>query len=317
MTTVYDAAHDRLLLFGGWTGQEFKNDVWELTLAGTPAWNEIHPSGTPPSPRRHYAGVWDPAENRLVITGGVGTTGYLADTWTLQFDAQGNAQWLEQHPRGPAPTPRNGHRAALDAANNRMLVFGGYDDAYRNDFWELDLTGKMKWQELRSGLHDGEPDPVMLPTFIADPVNSRFILLGGVDIGDAKDAVWSFSFNANNGAAVPPAVPRPMPAPAVPAHVSALDPRGLAEPVHRSDRRGILAAGEHAGRDLPTRLPDAGSRAGASARWGGGPRRGADDGPGPDARDLPGAADERDNCPQFEGGRRRRRPSLTPDLCRP
>jgi hypothetical protein len=201
MTTVYDAAHDRLLLVGGWTGAVYKNDVWELTFAGGPAWHEIVPSGTPPSPRRHYAAAWDPAGNRLVLTGGFGAAGFLADTWTLEFDAQGNAAWIEQHPRGPAPSARNGHRAALDAANDRVLVFGGYDNAYRNDFWALDLTGRMKWDNLRTGPHAEEPDPSLLGTLIADPVHSRFIQLGGVDIREAKRDVWAFAFGTGNASA--------------------------------------------------------------------------------------------------------------------
>jgi CheY-like chemotaxis protein len=60
-TTVYDAANNRMTLFGGGTGQfcsgapPLKNDVWALTNAdgsgGTPNWTQLSPAGSIPSVR--------------------------------------------------------------------------------------------------------------------------------------------------------------------------------------------------------------------------------------------------------------------------
>jgi hypothetical protein len=97
----------------------------------------------------------------------------------------------------------------LDAANHRVLVFGGYDGAYRNDLWALDLKGKMKWDRLKAGPHDEEPDPSLLGTLIADPVNARFLQLGGVDISEAKDDLWAFSFGGGGNASAAPVAPVP------------------------------------------------------------------------------------------------------------
>src|SRR5437870_593473 len=45
---IYDAARDRLIVFGGQNEQGQVNDVWALTLHGPVTWTEIHPTGTPP-----------------------------------------------------------------------------------------------------------------------------------------------------------------------------------------------------------------------------------------------------------------------------
>jgi hypothetical protein len=46
-TMTYDASHDRMLVFGG-QGAGLFNDVWALSLAGTPAWSSLTASGAPP-----------------------------------------------------------------------------------------------------------------------------------------------------------------------------------------------------------------------------------------------------------------------------
>src|SRR5262252_4623342 len=53
----YDAARTRLLIFGGYgrhyptSDFAYLNDVWELSLDGTPHWPEIFPAGQPPAGR--------------------------------------------------------------------------------------------------------------------------------------------------------------------------------------------------------------------------------------------------------------------------
>src|SRR5262245_2395033 len=67
---VYDAAHDRMVVFGGYSSRDLVNDVWVLTFSGTPEWTQLAPAGTPPSARRLMSAVYDPVRNRLVVFGG-------------------------------------------------------------------------------------------------------------------------------------------------------------------------------------------------------------------------------------------------------
>ena len=50
-TAIYDPVRDRMVVFGGYDGASRYNDVWALTLSGSPAWSQLAPSGTPPSAR--------------------------------------------------------------------------------------------------------------------------------------------------------------------------------------------------------------------------------------------------------------------------
>jgi hypothetical protein len=201
MTTFYDPVKDRLLLFGGWATNHFVNDVWQLSLSGIPVWSPVITTGAPPTPRRHYAGVFDTNANRLVITGGEDLSGYRNDTWTLTFDGAGNGTWAPQSPSGTLPTPRAGHRAVFDAAGNRMLVFAGYDNLYRSDLWALQFQGaNMSWQ-LLGAPKSISPPARTLHSSIFVPSQSRVIVFGGVNSADAKNDVWAYDASLN-GAAV-------------------------------------------------------------------------------------------------------------------
>src|SRR5205807_4899288 len=85
---VYDAASNRMIVFGGSQASQLSNDVWVLSNAngfgGTPAWSQIIPVGTPPAARSEHSTVYDAASNRMIVFGG-GIAGslWLNDVWVL------------------------------------------------------------------------------------------------------------------------------------------------------------------------------------------------------------------------------------------
>ena len=82
--------------------------------------------------------AYDTARERVVIFGGIGDSGYLADTW--EWD--GN-NWVQRMP-DTSPPARSGPAMAYDAARGRVVMFGGANrDAsnqtrYLADTWEWD-----------------------------------------------------------------------------------------------------------------------------------------------------------------------------------
>jgi hypothetical protein len=66
-TAVFDPVRHRIVVFGGddGTGGGF-NDVWALSLSGSPAWAELAPAGTPPSPRHFHSAIYDPVRDRMI-----------------------------------------------------------------------------------------------------------------------------------------------------------------------------------------------------------------------------------------------------------
>src|SRR5438445_9111313 len=153
-TCIYDAANRRLIVFGGYDGVGFRNDVWALSLSGAPGWTEITPSGPSPAPRDLMEAIYDPPQARLVVFGGWNGA-QLADTWTLSL---GPTPVWTPLVTGPGPNPRREYSAIYDAARDRMVLFGGfagYDlsdpGQYAADTWALELRGTPSWQLVDPG----------------------------------------------------------------------------------------------------------------------------------------------------------------------
>lgn len=124
---AYDSARGVLVvpvLFGG-----PDSGTWEWD--GT-TWT--HMQATPPVPRQTFALTYDPGRRTVVLAGGQGTHGgpYFDDVWTWN-----GARWDQLLATGPRPPGRGGATLTSDPSNNRLLYFGGYNEALLNDLWAL------------------------------------------------------------------------------------------------------------------------------------------------------------------------------------
>ena len=139
-SAIYNTANNRMIVFAGNSGS-FNNDVWVLANAngvGTPAWTQLIPTGTPPPARYTHTAVYDQPTNRMVVFGGQ-DPGYANDTWVLSNadGTGGTPAWSQLSPTGTPPAVRRSHSAVFNAANNRMIVFGGRNGSRLNDTWVL------------------------------------------------------------------------------------------------------------------------------------------------------------------------------------
>jgi hypothetical protein len=125
MSVTLDPAHDRLIAIGGYdaAATTYYNDVWELPLSGPFIWEELHPAGTPPSPRLYHSCTYDPARDRMVVFAGDSDHGILDDTWAL--DLAGAPAWQEIPAATDSLIHRYQHRAVYDHAGDRLLAYGG------------------------------------------------------------------------------------------------------------------------------------------------------------------------------------------------
>jgi len=80
---AYDAACQRVILFGGHTlPGGIVNDVWAWDgAAGT--WTQQFPTGTAPTARGNHGMAYDELRQSVVIVGGSDNSGNFADTWEL------------------------------------------------------------------------------------------------------------------------------------------------------------------------------------------------------------------------------------------
>jgi hypothetical protein len=173
-TLVYDPRRDRALLFGGRGELGRFNDVWELSLSGTPTWSRLDPSGTPPPARYDHVAIYDPYGDRMIVFSGMGHD-YLQDVWALEL-ADG-PRWIPLGAGYPPPVPIFALTAILDPVENRMVIFGpmwASGEGYYG-LWELSLIGPTTWTKLDpAGVAHDETQYAA----IYDPSGDRMLVFG-------------------------------------------------------------------------------------------------------------------------------------------
>jgi hypothetical protein len=175
-SVILDPLRDRMLVFGGSDGSQLLNDVWVLSLSDPPAWTQLMPEGTPPSPRCFHSAIYDPLRDRMVVFGGKSAApGSLNDVWALSL--AGRPAWTAVTPAGAPPPGRTSCSAIYDPVRDRLVLFGGADVTYFNDVWALSLADTPTWTELSPA---GTP-PIRrhAASAIYDPVRDRLVLFGG------------------------------------------------------------------------------------------------------------------------------------------
>lgn len=115
---AYDAARDRVVLFGGSNGGAL-GDTWEFD--GT-AWKQVTPAASPPV-RTSAAMTYDPVRGRVMLYGGhnfMPPSEFLGDTW--QWDG---TTWTNVTPTSGNPAPRRRAAMAFDGSIQRVVLHGG------------------------------------------------------------------------------------------------------------------------------------------------------------------------------------------------
>jgi sugar lactone lactonase YvrE len=99
----------------------------------TTTWAQASPATSPPG-RIFATMAYDAANGTVVLFGGAGGGGNLADTWTWN-----GSTWTQQTP-ATSPPARYGSAMAYDAANGTVVLFGGYGSGGLADTWTWNGT---------------------------------------------------------------------------------------------------------------------------------------------------------------------------------
>jgi hypothetical protein len=193
---VYDPLGDRLIVFGGSDhhGNVF-NDVWALSLQGTPTWTQLTPQGTPPDPRSAPAAIYDPRRARLVIFGGIDLHGASRnDTWALSLT--GPPVWTLLQPAGVIPAARAYTSGVYDPSGDRLVICDGWTSFFHvlRDTWGLSLAGAGVW----SPLTPAGPVPAGRSDLAAiyDSAHARLVIFGGTDSSyTVRNDAWALTFD--------------------------------------------------------------------------------------------------------------------------
>jgi hypothetical protein len=213
-TAIYDPNNDRMVVFGGSTASGPVNEVWALSLSGTPTWSLLTPIGTPPPARSRHTAVYDSSRHYMWVFGGYSTTN-LNDVWAMSLDGPPYF-WGQLFPNGQPARSMAGHSAVYDAANDRMVVFGGLSGGLEYAWvWSLSFW-TASWTMLSDGLAAGNPAPRSGHRAIYDELEGSMLVFGGYrQYGGAANDIWVWSLGANPGwtgyqpGSLPPARTRP------------------------------------------------------------------------------------------------------------
>ncbi len=213
---VYDAARDRVVVFGGsfavpencgFPTPTFETETWIYDVA-CDHWRVVDQAGGPQGRARHAA-AYDSQRGRMIVFGGrwrAGASGnytLLGDTWAFDLATE---TWSEL-PTTSGPAARVNHAMVYDPQGDRVLVFGGNTSASglaitaKMDVWALELaTGT--WTEIATA---SGPAPRLWHTAVWDPARHRMVVYGGGDEtafnNTAKyfDDLWALEVSGTQG----------------------------------------------------------------------------------------------------------------------
>jgi DNA-binding SARP family transcriptional activator len=190
MQTSYDAAHRRLIRFGGHDCiSTFVREIWVLTFddstLSSGQWRELlADSSHAPVGRSAYASFYDAPDNRLFIHGGNASGATMGDLWYLDHaNGEGGAPaWHSVKCAGAVP-PLSSHASAYDSVTGTWVINGGADSSSTEtrDTWRVTglhrATPECRWQLV--AVSGPAPNARLGHSAMFDPVGGTLVIEGG------------------------------------------------------------------------------------------------------------------------------------------
>lgn len=172
-TVVWDSGGQRAIVWGGYDGGgEVGTGGRYHTGSG---WSAVSTTSSPDARRDHTA-VW--TGSKMIVWGGLRGSTKLQDGGIYDPAAAAGSAWVATDGLdGDLPSARYGHTAVWDSVNSRMIVWGGYDGAYKANGAAMHQTDGDKWAAV--------PSDAGIPTARARHTaiwtGSKMIVWGGFD----------------------------------------------------------------------------------------------------------------------------------------
>jgi hypothetical protein len=204
---IYDAAHDRVVMFGGeksinFSAGDMLGDTWTLdfTSSADGAWQQITVAG--PTKRRDAALATD--GSRVVLFGGASDFAtYQNDVWVLDL---GQNTWAKAT-TSSAPSKRFASKMVFDATDKYFVMFGGHDpfslgplnDTYS---FSVDANGSAVFTKLIAGDSDttvagvDHMSPERRERHAQAVAGSKIWIFGGSSDCGPMDDVWTLDLTA-------------------------------------------------------------------------------------------------------------------------
>jgi hypothetical protein len=187
---IYDPIGHRMIFYGGEDGPTW-NHTWSFDLQ-TLRWTDLTDSMAPR--REDHTAIYDSQKKRMVVFGGQDNDELSNEIWAFDLDpaSQRFQQWQKLPAAGDRlPVARYDHAAVYDSLKNRMVIYGGWDDAeekYLDDTWAFYFEPS-RWQPIKT--KKSHPPRRRHAVGVYHSTRNWFIIQGGFgDEGHLND-VWA------------------------------------------------------------------------------------------------------------------------------
>ncbi|MEE8143233.1 MAG: kelch repeat-containing protein [Planctomycetota bacterium] len=181
---VWDAARERMILFGGTDLDRSFDDTWAFDGSAS-RWVRLDTTGDPP-PRSQHGMVHDPATDQVIVFGGRGTNSQpYQDTWLLNLDT---LEWIQHAPTEGAPHPRARDHVQMvrDSLSDIIVMCGrSLGDELAGETWQFDAHAR-RWRMVTT---DQEP-PAMDHGFLCSVERLGGLALFG--FGGDEPQTWVY-----------------------------------------------------------------------------------------------------------------------------
>ncbi len=181
----------RIVMFGGASEEGLRDQQWQRapggTLGGDGGWVDVTDDlVVRPPARRDAMMAFDSTRNVLVLFGGTGAGGALAETWEYRANGASPIGIWEKKQPSTSPPARSLGAMVFHEGRGKMVLFGGYDSLVAlGDTWEYDGT---TW----SPLPGAGPSARFLASATYDSQADELVLFGGAP---GSDQTWTLGTN--------------------------------------------------------------------------------------------------------------------------
>lgn len=147
------------------------NDLWAYYVDEN-KWEQIHPSGTPPEPRRCHNAAYDPINQRMIMTGGYDESDTFEQVWTLSLK-KGEESWvLAQPTTGTLPGNLWDTEILYSSTLKSIIAFDSV--FFPNQLWIWNCETDICKEIVLAG-----PSGRHYPAMTLDDTRSRILFYGG------------------------------------------------------------------------------------------------------------------------------------------
>ncbi len=176
----------KVVLFGGRTGQNFFADTWVYDVS-LDNWTEIKTTGGP-SGRVDCKMCPVFGDDKVVLFGGEDLNVLpVNDTWLFDLS---DKKWYNMTP-SISPSSRYGHAMASIYNDDKMVLFGGWNDSVTfGDTWIYDVSDT-RWSQI---FDSGAPDARQFHAMATIPIDNNVLLFGGYNLSQTfLNDTWVFN----------------------------------------------------------------------------------------------------------------------------